>query len=103
MGKPFRYILISLLFLSMSSSLKANQTCHCISGTTFATPNGQYNYVAKCWVDGRENQILEETTVPTLAEAEKKTSTFMQHYNISPSACVPYPDGSMKLISSLKD
>ncbi len=94
--KGMKFFLSILLLLTSMSLLHANLYCECISTTTSLAPNNKWMYIASCFVDGKKQPgLLESTTVDSQAQADKITTNFMQTYNIKEGDCIQRPDGSM--------
>ena len=94
--KVMKLFLSTLLLLTSMAPLKANQYCECISTITSPAPNNKLMYIASCFVDGKKQpNLLESTTVDSQAQANKITANFMQTYNIKEGDCIQRPDGSM--------
>ena len=94
--KVMKFFLSILLLLASIFPLQANQYCECISTTTSLAPNNKWMYIASCFVGGKKQPgLLESTTVDSQAQADKITANFMQTYNIKEGDCIQRPDGSM--------
>jgi hypothetical protein len=94
--KVMKFSLSILLLLASIFPLQANQYCECISTTVSPAPNNKWMYIASCFVDGRKQPgLLESTTVDSEAQADEITANFMQTYNIKEGDCIQRPDGSM--------
>ena len=90
-------ILITIFMFGsfIGSSSKADNICDCISTLTYKTPKGLTQYVAKCYLQGEERGIFENTALKGGAEANARTKFFMEKHKIKENACVILPNGKM--------
>lgn len=91
-----KLFLSTLPLLASIFPLQANQYCECISTTISPAPNNKLMYIASCFVEGKKQPgLLESTTVDGQAQADKITASFMKTYNIKEGDCIQRLDGSM--------
>ncbi len=79
----------------MQQLLRGDQYCQCISKLTFPAPNGQLNFVAKCYQNGEEKGILESRNVNNLEDARSRAADLMKKYKIKKDDCIQFPGGPM--------
>ncbi len=91
----FKNILVFLIVITTYTETNANQYCECISYATFPTPNGDLHYVAKCYVKGKEREVLESIHVKDVKTAKAKTEYLKKQYKIPTDACVTLPNGDV--------